>query len=123
LSTSEFVECENNYRGFKESLEINEWLTAIFGEKVFLIKCEKERVMTLDNKIQSQSREDDRRGNYITDGAIHVANTKSILDLKSKVAKKYENTKESYRGENVEPDLFRPNFLIDHDVAYCEEEF
>jgi len=50
-------------------------------------------------------------------------NEKSIQDLKGKIAKKYENSKNNYRGENVETTLFRPNFLIDYDSPYCEEEF
>ena len=48
---TEFVEGMNNYRGFLEGKEVNDWLSAIFGEKVFLMKYEKERVMTLDKKI------------------------------------------------------------------------
>jgi uncharacterized protein YcbX len=123
LSNSEFVECKNDYRGFKESSQVNDWLSAIFGEKVFLMKCEKERINTLSPQLNPWSQKKDRISNFVVAGAIHINNTKSLLDLRAKVAKRYENSIEDYRGENVEAEVFRPSFLIDHDLAYCEEEF
>jgi len=48
MSKAEFIEGKNEYRGYKESEEVNELLTAIFGEEVFLMKAEKERVMMMD---------------------------------------------------------------------------
>ena len=87
------------------------------------MKCEKERIIALSPKLNPWSLKEDRMSNFLTGGAIHVNNVKSLLDLKAKVAMRYENSEEDYRGENVEAAVFRPSFLIDHDLPYCEEEF
>ena len=73
-TNAEFIECKKNYRGYKESDEVCEWLSEIFEEDVLLIKCEKERVMTLKKDRLPMIQEEDRRGNFITDAAIHVIN-------------------------------------------------
>jgi len=35
----EFVECAENYRGYKESDEINLWLSEIFDQEVFIMRA------------------------------------------------------------------------------------
>lgn len=47
-SKSEYVICNKNIRGYKESDEVCEWLSEIFDEPVILLRSEKDRLMELD---------------------------------------------------------------------------
>lgn len=38
-SNAEMVECMDNYRGYKESDSVNQWLSQIFDEEVFVIRA------------------------------------------------------------------------------------
>ena len=47
-SKHEFVTCGTNdtgqvYKGYKESDEVNEWLTKVFGEECFMIRADGQR--------------------------------------------------------------------------------
>jgi len=75
---SEFIEAKKNYRGYKESDEVCKWLSDIFDEEVILIKAEKDRVMTLRPERLPETREEDRRHNFVTDAALHLINQQSV---------------------------------------------
>ena len=47
-SNSEYVQCNKNIRGYKESDEVCEWLSEIFDEPVILLRSESDRLMELD---------------------------------------------------------------------------
>ena len=47
-SNSEFVECNKGYSGYKEDDEVNDWLSEIFDEPVFLLRSQKDRLTELD---------------------------------------------------------------------------
>jgi len=49
----DYVEAGNNYRGqqfkgYKENAEINDWLSAILGEEAIIIRAAEDRYMTID---------------------------------------------------------------------------
>ena len=70
---AEIIKANKKYRGFKESDEVCDWLSEIFGEDVLLIRAEPDRVMMPSEYLDRQL-SDDRRGAFITDAAIHVCN-------------------------------------------------
>ena len=45
------VECASKYRGYKESTAINEWLSQIFEEPVFIMRAETDRAMTCSDYL------------------------------------------------------------------------
>lgn len=49
-SKSEYVECAKGYRGYKEDDDVNQWLSDVFEEEVFLIRAEPGRLMNLDKE-------------------------------------------------------------------------
>ena len=81
--------------------------------------------MTLSKDRLPQIQDEDRRGNFLTDAAIHLVNENSIRDLKKTIENKYKYFKNKTELVNAEVNIFRPTFLIDeeNDAAYCEEEF
>lgn len=73
-SKSEYVECANGYRGYKECDEVNQWLSDIFDLDVMLVRAEPERLMTLDKNRLPTARDEDRKSGFIKDAAIHMIN-------------------------------------------------
>ena len=47
----EVTHCDKKYRGYKESDEVNEWLSQIFGQPVFIMRAEPDRNMTCSNYL------------------------------------------------------------------------
>ena len=77
LSSSEYIEANNNNRGFAESNEVCEWLSEIFGQEGVLIKADSERLTTLNKEsryILPKALEDDKRRAFVSAAAIHVIN-------------------------------------------------
>ncbi len=70
---AEFVECKENYRGYKESEELNKWLSQIFDEEVFIMRAQSDRVMPVNQALPDKL-QTDKRGAFVTDAAIHVLN-------------------------------------------------
>ena len=52
-----------------------------------------------------------------------MINQKSIDQLKRDLEKKYKDHEDPESMVNAEVAIFRPTFLIDQDMPYCEEEF
>lgn len=67
-----------NYRGYKESDEVCEWLSKIFQLDVMLIRAEPDRLMKLDLDRFAGANPNDRRAGFLTDGAIHLCNNQSM---------------------------------------------
>ena len=72
-TNAEFVECQKNYRGYKEYDELNEWLSKIFDEEVFMIRAQDDRLMPVSDYLPDQLK-NDRRMAFVTDAAIHIIN-------------------------------------------------
>jgi hypothetical protein len=49
-SKSEFITANNNFRGYKESDEVCEWLSEVFEEPCILIRSEPDRIMELNKE-------------------------------------------------------------------------
>jgi uncharacterized protein YcbX len=120
---TEIFEAKDLYRGWKESEEANQWFSEIFEMKVCLIRAEKDRFLTLNRWKMPKSHHSNRRGAFITEGAIHLINIKSMENLTEKLRSKYENDSEILENICVDARTFRPNFLIDHGFAHSEDDY
>ena len=49
------MEAKKNYRGYLESAEVNQWLSSIFEEEVYMIRAEKSRLSTIDRSRLPES--------------------------------------------------------------------
>lgn len=116
---------KRNYRGFKESDEVSEWLSQILCREVILVRAEPDRVMRLDPEICPAAADDDRRGAFLTDGVIHLINNQSMQALTMKMYNKYSEDQGMLQLVAVDVPTFRPNIVIDEefDEPYCEEEY
>ena len=75
------IQANKGYAGWKESDEVNNWLSELFGEEVMILRAAKERVTKLNHERLYKSQDDDRKGAFITDAALHLINTESVKDL------------------------------------------
>ena len=66
-----------------------EWLSKILETEVVLIRAQKDRLMTLDLEKFDTARPEDRRMNFITEGAIHLVNNQSMQSLVMAMYNKY----------------------------------
>ena len=90
-----------------------------------IIRAEPGRVMTLDNTRLPTARDEDRRGAFITDAALHLINQQSCQSLAMNMYTKYKDDKEMIEMVNTDIPTFRPTFVINEemDEPYCEDEF
>lgn len=120
----DFIECAENYRGYKEKDEINQWLSQIFEEEVMIIRAPKDRLMMCSGYIPNQL-PTDRRGAFVTDAAIHIINKKSVDCLRNVMYNKYRDDTSMLSQVNADLCVFRASFIIDEEWEdpYCEDEF
>ena len=116
---TEILAAKNLYRGWKESPEVNSWLSEIFEMNLCLIRAEKDRFLTMNSWRLPTAQARDRRSAFITDGAIHLINRKSCTWLERKVKEKYEENE--IENLCVDDRTFRPNFVIDHGAEFQED--
>lgn len=62
-----------------------------------IIRAHKERVTKLDHDRLYKSQDDDRKGAFITDAALHLVNTESVKDLQMILMNKYRHSEELLR--------------------------
>ena len=81
--------------------------------------------MNLNKERLPDAKEEDRRGAFITDAALHMINAQSIQSLTMNMYNKYKNDEKMIDMVNADIPTFRPTFVIneEYDEPYCEDEF